>query len=232
MTEPGPLHAHLRRRTGRLHSRLDASAFLGALARSDVTLEHYARVLRAFAAVLAPLEDAVLGHEELGRRVPRLAARARAGAALADASYIEELLRNRTGPCAQGSTRDPRLNPPALALGLENAWRRPVGSLEEAFGRLYVMEGATLGGAYLASHLGPALALRPGEGGLTFFGGRGERTPTLWKEVLDALAQFDAGLPEGLEREARRDAVAFAACDTFALMAAFFDGCAFNGSDH
>ena len=56
-------------------------------------------------------------------------------------------------------------------------------------GRMYVMEGSTLGGQYIARHVEDTLGLEQGEGN-SFFRGYGEQTGERWREfkaLLEAL---------------------------------------------
>ena len=53
-------------------------------------------------------------------------------------------------------------------------------------GAMYVMEGSTLGGQFIARHVERVLGLVPGEGN-AYFRGHAERTGTLWKEFLEVL---------------------------------------------
>lgn len=61
---------------------------------------------------------------------------------------------------------------------------------EAAFlGSMYVMEGSTLGGQYIARHVEETLGLAAGEGD-AYFCGHGERTGAMWnafREVLSAI---------------------------------------------
>ena len=56
-----------------------------------------------------------------------------------------------------------------------------------AFGAVYVVEGATLGGQVIARQVMPALALSP-ERGCRFFTGYGAATGERWRETRDAIA--------------------------------------------
>lgn len=59
---------------------------------------------------------------------------------------------------------------------------------EAAFlGALYVVEGSTLGGQYIARHVEAALGLVRGEGD-AYFLGHGERTGERWREIKGILA--------------------------------------------
>ena len=54
-------------------------------------------------------------------------------------------------------------------------------------GRMYVMEGSTLGGQYIAAHVEQRLDLARGEGN-AFFVGYGDQTSTKWREFKTCLA--------------------------------------------
>ena len=53
-------------------------------------------------------------------------------------------------------------------------------------GTMYVMEGSTLGGQYIASHVEQALHLKRGEGN-AYFVGYGARTGAMWREFQELL---------------------------------------------
>ncbi len=58
---------------------------------------------------------------------------------------------------------------------------------EAAFlGAMYVMEGSTLGGQYIARHVEHVLALTPGQGD-AYFRGYGEQTGSMWNAFRDVL---------------------------------------------
>jgi len=59
----------------------------------------------------------------------------------------------------------------------------------KAFGSLYVMEGATLGGQIINRHLKEHLDLTPENGGL-FFNGYGRETGPMWKDFGAAITAF------------------------------------------
>ncbi|AFL86944.1 heme oxygenase [Terriglobus roseus DSM 18391] len=61
-------------------------------------------------------------------------------------------------------------------------------------GRMYVMEGSTLGGQLLARHVEQQLGLQPGLGD-SYFAGYGDHTGQRWREfksLLEALPEDDA----------------------------------------
>lgn len=72
-------------------------------------------------------------------------------------------------------------------------------------GGVYVMEGSTLGGRFLARHVEQQLALEPGQG-VAYFHGHGEQTGEMWREVRQRIE----AVPEMWEGE-----VISAACRTF-----------------
>jgi heme oxygenase len=59
-------------------------------------------------------------------------------------------------------------------------------------GAMYVIEGSTLGGQYIARHVEHALGLFPGNGD-AYFRGFGDRTGSMWREFQDALEQVNDG---------------------------------------
>jgi heme oxygenase (biliverdin-IX-beta and delta-forming) len=95
-----------------------------------------------------------------------------------------------------------RLKTPKLETDLQNlgvldeakqlpAWNNlpQLDSAEKAFGSLYVIEGATLGGQIINRHLKQHLDLTPENGG-TFFSGYGEKTGEMWKEFIEMTTNF------------------------------------------
>jgi heme oxygenase len=68
--------------------------------------------------------------------------------------------------------------------------RRPtlpeMNTLPSLFGTMYVMEGSTLGGQFIARHVEAALHLSEGRGN-SYFRGHGSQTGPLWKEFTEML---------------------------------------------
>lgn len=60
----------------------------------------------------------------------------------------------------------------------------PIENAAQAFGSLYVMEGATLGGQIINRHLKEHLGISPENGG-AFFSGYGAETGPKWKEFMN-----------------------------------------------
>lgn len=64
-----------------------------------------------------------------------------------------------------------------------------VDSLAQAFGCLYVLEGATLGGQVITRHLKEHLKLTPENGG-SFFNSYGSEVGSMWKAFGEATTKF------------------------------------------
>lgn len=166
----GSILLRLRRETRAPHDRLEAGLGLpGAVAGAD----DYRRLLAALYGLYRPLEhrlSALAGWPEAGVDLDR---RRKLPLLVADLAAL-------------GGARPDDL-PRCRALP-------PLDSLPRAFGCLYVLEGATLGGQIVA----PALvaALGPEAGGATaFFAAYGDRTPAMWRDFRAALRRFAAADP-------------------------------------
>jgi heme oxygenase len=100
------------------------------------------------------------------------------------------------------------------ALGATSAAERPalreVGDTDEALGRLYVLEGATLGGTFIDRHLSTLPALSGVR--LRAFTPYGERTGAMWHAYRTATRAHAATAGDA-------DRVVDAARDTFATLA-------------
>jgi heme oxygenase len=71
----------------------------------------------------------------------------------------------------------------------EDPRRAPMPALEDLpslLGAMYVMEGSTLGGQFIAKHVETALQLEEGKGN-SYFRGHGSRTGQMWKEFCEML---------------------------------------------
>lgn len=79
------------------------------------------------------------------------------------------------------------------ALGADRPKDAPapiaLGSFGEALGLLYVVEGSSLGGRFLA----PAIRRTVGDVPVRFYAGEGRGHPRPWRAVQSALRTFDAG---------------------------------------
>ena len=74
----------------------------------------------------------------------------------------------------------------ALSEGRMEASDVPSDPRSIFLGRMYVMEGSTLGGQYIARHVEETLGIRPGEGN-SYFRGYGDATGERWREFREVL---------------------------------------------
>ena len=93
---------------------------------------------------------------------------------------------------------------PADALPMDRMESSIAGDPRSIFlGRMYVMEGSTLGGQYIARHAEETLGVSSGEGN-RYFRGYGEATGERWREfraVLQALPDNEESTVTGSARE-------------------------------
>lgn len=173
-----------RLRTATRSEHLAIESALG-LGRADLTAGRYRRILERFHGFYLPLEDeirALGGWEEYGLD---LAARSKAPFLRADLLALG-------------------VDPSGVPLCPERPRPR---TRAEAFGVLYVLEGATLGGQVLSRRLEQTLGLGPANGA-RFFHGYGSRTGELWQSFRKALLSCPLGPGE-------EDAMVEAALQTF-----------------
>ena len=164
-SRPVELLAQLRAGTQAAHGKIEAT--LGLL-DPMLSMTRYAGVLARFRSVYVPLEAQLAAFDWTGHGLD-LESRRKVPAIDADLSAL--------------GWPEPTLIPSvAFAPDLE-------GNRARAFGCLYVLEGATLGGRIISRHLGASLGVTPGTGG-AFFHGYGERTGQMWTSFRDALACF------------------------------------------
>jgi heme oxygenase (biliverdin-IX-beta and delta-forming) len=157
------LLSRLKHETSASHTRLENAL---DLMRNDLQRSDYIALLERFHGYVAPWEDA------LGRSMPAslngfVDARRKAHLLVADLAAL-------TGERSVGACMPP-----------EDLPRLP--NLGAAFGSMYVMEGSTLGGRYIAPHVANLLGLAPGEGN-AYFDGYGARTGSMWN-AFRATAQ-------------------------------------------
>lgn len=179
--------AQLKRETAPLHAELDAMV---APMLSERT---------RYRTLLAGLRDAygVIEHE-LARHARELARVAYEITERTKLHWLDDDLAALCGPA-----------PAAIGAGYT------LSGASTAFGAVYVVEGATLGGQVIARQVMPALALSP-ERGCRFFTGYGSATGERWRETRDAIA---AHLATTAERDAAHEMIA-AARMTFSLISA------------
>lgn len=179
--------ARLKRETASLHAELDAMV---APLLSQRT---------RYRTLLAGLRDAygVIEHE-LARHTVQLA---RAGYDLTERTKLHSL----DDDLAALGASEPAATCASYTLA----------DASTAFGAVYVVEGASLGGQLIARQVMPALALSP-ECGCRFFTGYGADTGERWRETRDAIG---AHLATTTERDAAHEMIAGARM-TFSLISA------------
>jgi heme oxygenase len=160
------LSALLRARTNLLHRQTEQLLGLPGAIR---TRDDYAMWLGRFLGLYEPLECLLTGFPEWETRGIVLPSRGHSTCIAADLA----------------------------ALGVDPAgeMRAPAGLLPElptfahAFGALYVLEGATLGGRLILRHVEARLGAQIA-GATRFFGGRGEAVGAMWQSFRAALDAF------------------------------------------
>jgi heme oxygenase len=178
------LLSRLKNETAACHTRLENAL---DLMREDLQRDEYIALLERFYGYVAPWEDAAAG----------------------------------CMPAALATFFDERRKAPLLAADLAalTGERRPVGSvpqadmrydlprmhnLGDAFGSMYVMEGSTLGGRFIAPHVAVRLDLAPGLGN-AYFDGYGVRTGSMWNAFRETAA---ASVPASQHDDAVKAAMA------------------------
>ena len=163
----------LREQTSSDHAATEESV---PLMSDNLTRAEYVDLLQRFYRVVSAWDDWVDTHAPQDL-LPLLAGRRRA-------TLLQDDLRCLGSQAA-----------PDGASGLHMQNSSVTGDLRSVFlGRLYVMEGSTLGGQYIARHVEQALGLAAGEGN-SYFNGYGEATGQRWREVrtvLQALPDSEA----------------------------------------
>ena len=143
--------------TRHAHDRLEVDLDVLARARSP---EQYGALLAGFRTVYAPVEDALAADAGLRAAVPDWRARRKT-------AWLDTDLATLRGDSS--SLRSGRDVLPALSVTLP--------STAHLLGALYVMEGATLGGAVLARELSARAPTPPHR----FFRGYGPRRGAMWQ---------------------------------------------------
>lgn len=90
----------------------------------------------------------------------------------------------------------------------------PVATLPEAWGSIYVMEGATLGGQVITRHLKEHLGLTPERGG-AFFNSYGKEVGPMWKAFGAAVTAYSEKNPQAddaIVESAKRTFDSFRSC--------------------
>jgi len=184
-----PVHVRLRRETRSEHDAIEAALNLSS---ESLTLDAYRRTLQRFYGYCRPLEDAIfaVGGWERGSG---------------------DLDGRRKTPSLELDLRTLGVDLESLPL----CHQLPqIDSAASAFGGLYVMEGATLGGQFISRHVQQVLGVTFETGG-RFFHGYGERTGSMWQKFRTALDAFAT-------TQETQDHVVMTAQQTFRTLRAWF----------
>jgi len=159
------------------------------LMAADLTPEQYVEALQGMYRAVAAWDTWSLQHAP-GRLQPLLQGRQRSGLLAADLRHFR----------AEPQAGDALSSLPAADV-----------SEAEFLGRMYVMEGSTLGGQYIARHVEQVLGLTPGEGN-AYFRGYGEQTSAKWKAFQAVLAELPEEHTEQVVRAAKQMFAFFGSC--------------------
>jgi len=178
--------ARLRSETRTLHTRAEAPIPADAV----IDRTRYASLLGALLPVYAGIEERLGDYEEWAALHPPLDVDARSRARLL-ADDLRTLGADER-PRGSGDTALPQL-----------------GSFEEAFGALYVLEGSRLGGRVLARQIGRSTGAAEVDA-FRFFASDGADVGELWTDLRAALGRYAAG-----GDAERQDALIRGASETF-----------------
>lgn len=166
VSETLPPSAHLRAATRDRHRRIERARPLARLFAKDYALDEYRACLARFHGFYRAIE-------------PRLAL------VLANGADRVFLRPPKTPLLAEDLARL-GLSPAEVERLPVCADLPPIGTVEEAVGVAYVLEGSTMGGMFirkqLAAHFGPSVG-----NSMRFYAGYGEHTESLWRDFKAAL---------------------------------------------
>lgn len=202
MPEPLPLMDQLRRDTRTAHRALEQQL---DLLDTNLDISRYARLIECFYGFYSPMEASLLNGErwpwsELGLDPQQ---RRKSGWLIADLRALGAAPPESLPLCAEL---------PDLT------------GADVAFGCLYVLEGATLGGRVISRHLTRSLGIGPANGA-RFHYGYGDESAPMWQGVHSAAARLTAW-------GADADAVVHGANATFTALARWHANCDERGMDH
>jgi heme oxygenase len=166
-----PVLAELKELTGAAHTELDDYLAL----TGDITRDRYSRILLAFRDAHVALTTELIPHaRELAAFGYELNGREKIAWLESDLAYL---------------SADTFESTPA---------RANIPSAAAAFGAIYVIEGATLGGQVIRRHVIPKLGFAQPDG-CRYFQGYGEKTGEKWKATREAIARFSDSTCQGAE---------------------------------
>lgn len=156
----------LRHHTQPVHTSLEQHPISTALFRPNVNLTEYKRYLQVMYEVVSDFEERVF--PLLKPLLPDIDQRRKTG-------WLQEDL----GQLGAGAANTHFSHLPEALLCPDN--------LGYLMGRMYVLEGSTLGGAVIYKQLQPVLNFTPEKGGRYFYG-YGPQTGARWKAFTDLLS--------------------------------------------
>lgn len=184
----------LRIHTQSVHTSLEQHPISTSLFQPKVNQTDYTRYLRIMHAVVSQFEEHVF--PLLETLLPDIDQRRKTG-------WLEEDLR-QLGVWPENTL--------TLQLPEDPSYPDNVGYL---MGRMYVLEGSTLGGAVMYKQLQPILNFTPEKGGRYFYG-YGPQTGARWKSFTEHLAMLAVA-------ENESENILKGASAQFVTMQAFFD---------
>jgi heme oxygenase (biliverdin-IX-beta and delta-forming) len=149
----------LRQQTAVDHQAVEGSV---PLMHHDLSQEEYVRCLERIHGIVAAWEERSMQVAPEWLK-PALAARRRKRLVEADLAWFGATQHDESRPAL------PEMN-----------------DLPALLGAMYVMEGSTLGGQFIARHVETELRLGDGQGS-AYFRGHGNQTGTLWKDFCEVL---------------------------------------------
>lgn len=164
-----PMMSELRRCTRDCHRALEEQI---AIEQAMESIGSYGGLLQRFLAIYQVLEPQVLNTPDLDCWVTDLPQRRRVPDLLTDLKALDH---------------SPYSQLPATAT--------PATDVPDALGCLYVLEGSTLGGQFIAQQVKERLGLTP-EHGCRFFAGAGRNTTARWISFAQSVESFAAAHPE------------------------------------
>jgi heme oxygenase (biliverdin-IX-beta and delta-forming) len=175
MTRPSALATRLRGETADLHKRTEEQAGIPGRINSA---EDYALLLQSMLAFHLTAEQALLDTQWATEWE-------RVGVTIGDHNRSHLIAEDlRTLGHAPAQTLDREVAPgPELAIGC----------FAEALGCLYVVEGSSLGGKYIA----PTMVQKLGPVPIAYYAGAGRDHPAPWRRVQHALGVFETGAGDG-----------------------------------
>lgn len=159
----------LKTHTAPAHKALEALPLSQAIVSPSLSLNDYTAYLLRMQAFVVPFEQRVF--PALGTIFNDLPQRRKAGWLAADLHYLALKGENHHAPA-----------PAALEAG-------PSPSYDA--GRLYVIEGSTLGGKFIYKNISASLGLDEGHGA-SYFNGYGAATGPMWTGFMAELGRFAA----------------------------------------